>query len=535
VLILRIKQAQCALADDRLDEAFEIAKADDVRRHRHGQRLISRLTRAYLRRGRQNLDGGRLQPALADCNKAEKLAGTSSDVAQLREAVCRAIAERQGGHQQDAFRIAQARNNMANGWLSVGQRILDDAPEDDAQAQLLRQKLAAARLQTEDAVAKAEQALKSGDIETAVDLIRAAGITRHRNGQVGQLLRQISRQAGEQARVSLEQGRVDRAQSLLQRLGPLGVDGEEITELRRALTQCHQAAEYVATGRPEAALPLLRKVKTMYPSAQWLDKAVSDVRQAAQALEELDTGPLGLSIADAAGHLGDGDVSFEAQEGKPRQDAEVRFAQPRAASPELGERSTLPSEFVMQMDGIGSYLVFRDSRITVGPISSSGRPTLGLMAEPNLPVISIERVDGDYFLHSNKTVHVNGAPLTEKLLADGDAIALSPRCRLRFGLPNPASATAVLMLSGTRLGRPDIRHIILMGRDILAGPYTNNHIQTEHLDETITFFSQNDRLLCRAAQPVTVDDRPMQPDQGLTLDTPIRIGKLSMVLAKFRV
>jgi hypothetical protein len=299
VLILRIKQAQCALADDRLDEAFEIAKADDVKRHRHGQRLIGRLMRAFIRRGRQNLEAGRFQPALADCNKAEKLAGNAADVAGLREAVCRAIAQRQQGHQQDAFRVAQARDNAADGWLSVGEQILADAPEDDGQALLLRQELAAARLQAEDAVAKAEQALKHGDIEMAVDLLRAAGVTKNRNGQMGQLLRQISRQAGEQARVSFEQGRVDRAQSLLQRLAPLGVEGEEVTELRRAVTQCHQAAECVAAGQPSVALPLLRQVKTMYPSAKWLDKAVAEVRQAAEALEELDAGPLGLSIADA--------------------------------------------------------------------------------------------------------------------------------------------------------------------------------------------------------------------------------------------
>jgi hypothetical protein len=532
VLILRIKQAQCALADDRLDEAFEIAKADDVKRHRHGQRLIGRLMRAFIRRGRQNLEAGRFQPALADCNKAEKLAGNAADVAGLREAVCRAIAQRQQGHQQDAFRVAQARDNAADGWLSVGEQILADAPEDDGQALLLRQELAAARLQAEDAVAKAEQALKHGDIEMAVDLLRAAGVTKNRNGQMGQLLRQISRQAGEQARVSFEQGRVDRAQSLLQRLAPLGVEGEEVTELRRAVTQCHQAAECVAAGQPAVALPLLRKVKTMYPSAKWLDKAVAEVRQAAEALEELDAGPLGLSIADAAGAA---DGGPETDDGGRRIDDRGQKTEDRhSPSSVLRPRSSeLPSEFVMQMDGIGSYLVFRDSRITVGPISSSKHPTLGLMAEPSLPVVSIERMDDDYFLRCEQGVLVNGSERSEKLLTDGDTIALSARCRLRFRLPNPASPTAVLMLSGARLGRPDIRQVILMGRDILAGPYTNNHIQTEHLEETITFFCQNDRLLCRATKPVTVDDRPMQPEKGLTLDKPIRIGKLSMVLAKF--
>ena len=531
MLILRIKQAECALADDRLDEAFAIAQADDVRRHRQGQRLIGRLARAFIRRGRQNLDAGRLQPALADCNKAEKLAGSASDAAQLRDMVCRAIVERQNGHQQDAFRVAQARQNMADGWLSVGEQIIADAPPDDAQALLLKQELAAARLQTDDAVAKAEQALKHGDIEAAVDFIRAGGITKNRNGQVGQLLRQISRQAGEQARVSLEQGRVDRAQSLLQRLAPLGLDGEEIAELRRAVTQCHQAAEFVAKGQPGGALPLLRKVKAMYPSAKWLERAISEVRQAAEALEELDAGPLGLSIADAAGYRGDPDACSNEETDRTAKPRTWRHAMDMARTNEDAE---LPSEFVMQMDGIGSYLVFRDSHVTIGPISSSRRPTLGLMAEPSLPVVTIDRIDGDYFVRGEKAIQVNGQAVTEKLLTDGDAIALSPRCRLRFRRPNPASTTAILMLSGARLGRPDIRQIILMDRDILVGPYTNNHVQTEHLEKTITFFCQNGRLLCRAGEPVSVGERPMQPEKGLTVDRPIRIGKLSMVLAKFR-
>ncbi len=531
MLILRIKQAECALADGRLDEAFEIAGADDVRRHRHGQRLTGRLTRALVQRGQTSLEAGQLPPALADCNKAEKLGGNLPEIARLRAAVCGAMVEQQQGRQQEALRVAQAKRRIADGWNSVGERILGDAEADDAQAQLLRQELAAARLQTEDAVAKAERALKHGDIETAVDLIRAAGIAQNRNGQVGELLRQIKRQASEQVRSRLEQGRVDLAQSLLQRLAPLNGDAEEIGDLRRALTQCHQAAEFVAAGNPSAALPLLRKVKMICPSARWLDKALADIKQAAQALEELDASPLGLSIADAAGAQGPWGGALNEDHAMPEKNRNGSSGKvnPRPAR----GPADLPSEFVMQLDGIGSYLVYRNARITVGPISSSARPTLGLMAEPDLPVVSIERVDGDYFARSDKTIDVNGQAVREKLLADGDAIALSPRCRLRFRLPNAASTTALLMLSGARLGRPDIRHIILMGRDILVGPYTNNHVQTEHLDETVTFFVQNERLLCRASQPVSVDERPMQPSVGLTVDTPIRIGTLSMVLAKF--
>jgi tetratricopeptide (TPR) repeat protein len=529
VLILQIKQAECALADGRLDEAFEIAKADDVRHHRHGQRLIGRLTRALVQRGQTSLQAGQLQPALADCNKAEKLGGNLSEIAQLRAAVCDAILKQQEVHQQDAVRLAQARQQIAGGWLSVGGKILEEAPPDDAQARIVQQQLQAARLQSEDALAKAEQALQQGDIESAVDLIQAARLKQNRNGQVGDLLRRIRAEAAKQVRSRFEQGRIDRAASLLQRLSPLGQDDEEIADLRKAVTHCHQAAELVAEARAGEALPLLRRVKAICPSAGWLDKAMTDVRKAAEAQEDLDSGPLGLSIADASHcRLQNTDCRLES----PR----MTNPQPEIANPKsegIGSPA-LPSEFIMQMDGIGSFVVFREPRVTLGSISSSTRPTLGLMAEPDLPTIAIERMDSDYFVHADKPIEVNGEVVKEKLLADGDRIVLSPRCRVRFGLPNPASTTAVLTLSGARMSRPDIRQIILMGRDILAGPYTNNHIQTEQLEQTITFFAQNDRLLCRADAPVAVGNQPMQSGEGLKLDTPIRVGSLSMVLVKFR-
>jgi len=225
VLILRIRQAECALADGRLDEAFEIAQSEDIRRHRHGQRLIGQLTRALIRRGQENLTAGQFQPALTDCNKAEKLAGNTSEIAKLRAAVCSEILKTRQGHEQEAFRVAQARQQVDDGWLSVGERILDEAPSAHEQAGRLRQELAAVRLQTEDAVAKARQALKQGDIEQAIDLARTAQVARNKNGQVAELRRQIGRRVLEHVRTHIEQGRIDRAQSLMQRLAPRAVAG----------------------------------------------------------------------------------------------------------------------------------------------------------------------------------------------------------------------------------------------------------------------------------------------------------------------
>ena len=156
------------------------------------------------------------------------------------------------------------------------------------------------------------------------------------------------------------------------------------------------------------------------------------------------------------------------------------------------------------------------------------------MAEPNLPVVTIERAEDDYFIRSSSPVRVNDATTTNKLLVDGDHIALSPRCGMKFNIPNPASTTVTLSLSSARLGRADVRQIILMDRDILIGPTAGSHIVAEFLDETVALFAQNGRLLCKAKEKVLVDDRPVSPTTGLAVNKQITIGQISLVLTELK-
>jgi hypothetical protein len=159
---------------------------------------------------------------------------------------------------------------------------------------------------------------------------------------------------------------------------------------------------------------------------------------------------------------------------------------------------------------------------------------IGLMADPNLPVAAIERSEEDYFVRSSSPISVNGTGTTDKLLADGDRIALSARCVMKFNVPNPASTTATLSLTSGRLGRGDVRRVILMDRDILVGPSAGDHIVAESLNETIALFVQNGRLLCKTKDRILVDDKPVSPRAGLPVDKQIRIGQISMVLTELK-
>jgi hypothetical protein len=156
------------------------------------------------------------------------------------------------------------------------------------------------------------------------------------------------------------------------------------------------------------------------------------------------------------------------------------------------------------------------------------------MADPDLPIAAIERSEEDYFVRSSSPVSVNGTGTTDKLLADGDRIALSARCVMKFNVPNPASTTATLSLTSGRLGRGDVRRVILMDRDILVGPSAGDHIVAESLNETIALFVQNGRLLCKTRDRILVDDKPVNPRAGLPVDKQIRIGQISMVLTELK-
>ena len=531
VLILRLKQAASAIADGRLDEAFDIVQSKDIREHRRGQKLISRLALAFANRGRENLESERIQLALVDCNKAEKLAGNTADVAKLRSEICSEMEQKRLRSRHRSLKVAQARQHIQDGWISAGEEILKDAGDQDDQAGIVLQQAAVARLHTSEAITKVEKALQRNDLDIAIDFVLKAGAAGSQNEQVVELISKLRSLAAKQIKENFNSGRLDLAQSLWQRVSPIADGCSEISELGSVLNQCSKATEYVAAGRPREAVNLLRKVKLTCPSAKWLGTVTEQSRQAAELLDELAASPLGLDMTRREDmEEGIQQTDNEAQRVSKGQSQEI----PNERSLDNRAESSIPSKFVLQIDGIGSFYVLRDANITIGPVSSSARPTVGLMVDPNLPAVTIERSDDDYFIKSSSPVRVNDATTTNKLLIDADRINLSPRCGMKFDIPNPASTTATLSLPSARLGRADVRRIILMDRDILIGPTEGSHILAESLDETIALFTQNGRLLCRAKDKILVDDKTVSSMAGLPLNKQIRIGQISLVLTELK-
>jgi len=86
VWILRIKQAEAALANGWLDEACGLLADADLRSRRQGQELLGGLIERLIARGNEHLAAGRMPQALADCRQASELGGNIEAAEDLRAA-----------------------------------------------------------------------------------------------------------------------------------------------------------------------------------------------------------------------------------------------------------------------------------------------------------------------------------------------------------------------------------------------------------------------------------------------------------------
>lgn len=527
MLILRIRQAEIALAAGRLDEAYDLAQSPDLRSHRRGQELIGQLVAAFVRRGQEHLSGQRWQQALADAQRAFKLGGNRPEVSQLQAAVAEVFTSRQESEHRKADAVAEARQHVRDGQLTMAEGLLGEAGFDGVPAAALRREAAARRAGVEPALGQAQAALERQDWDAAIRAVLDARQLHASNPKVTDLATKIGLAVLQEIRTAIDAGRMDRAEVLIGRLTPLAGRTIDLHELDRVVGQCRQAAQRIAQGRPQEAEQILRQLTAIVPKAGWLKEAIAVAQQAAEGLEQLRTGPLGLIMASES-------HSRERLQPLPEDHDldDVTRKIPVPAPSEAVAGRGVPQRFLLHVDGVGSYLVVRKASVTFGPASTSNECDVSLMAEAGLSGVAIERVDEDYFLRARQAVIVNDRPVTQKLLVDGDRIALSLRCRVKFGLPNAASTSAVVQLSGTRLAGTDARRIILLDHEIVIGPGSASHIRADGLAEPVVLYVRGDQLCCRAKQPVLVNDAALDGSAGLPLGSSVRIGPMSMVVTE---
>jgi hypothetical protein len=525
VLILTIKQAEKALAGDRLEEAFDLLQTPGVREHCRGQALAGRLAQALLTRAQRHLDRGHLPQALSDCKRAACFDGQSPVVIALRQAVCDAMDRKLASEQQNHERLAQVEKQIHRGRLSVGEELLEDMDEAHNRAALLGQEARMQRVEVDHVRAELKAALAHDDLNLALaTLTRSWDTLAAANGRCEDLIQKIKARLLQQLQQDLKQGQVRQVQARLRELRPVIKAGDPLDDFVLAVTFCADAKGAIEDGRLAEGARLLQKARTLLPGMAWLDEALEQVQAAATRVEHIGTGPLSLLEAmDLPAAL------------RPAAAPAARKSPKRPQAPaRLRNQPMKTDDWLLQVDGVGSFLVYTSPILTVGPISSSTRPKLGLMTDPSLPTVTITRDEEDYFMTATRTVRVDQTPLQRSLLTDGQRIHLSDRCRLKFNRPNAASTTAALCVTGARLPRHDIRYAIMMDDCLLIGPGTHHHIRAVDMHDAVVLTYRNGQFYGQASQCVRLEGQPLPAGAPLPLNKTVTIGEVSLTLTPSR-
>lgn len=513
MLILDVRQCEVALAAGRLDEAYDLAVARDVGRHRRGQRLITRLLKSLVERGREHLCAGRHMAALADCEKAAHLGGNLPDVVALRAAATDAITQAQRLEHRRARVLAAARRHVDDGCLDLGEQALAEAPADATTVGLLRHDIARRRRIATDAIVACRQALQRREVETAARDLARARAADPSHADISELAPRLEEALRQRIDESIRDARFEQAEVLLQRLRAIDPDGLCARQYEGILAGLRSMWRQIEEGAYDQASIALARLKPIVPDAAWLKEVAEQVHQAKNAISTLKAGPLaGLGGPAMPAQLAAPPV-------KPQQGPIPWHARMQAA------QETLPSQFLLQADGIGSFLVFRQPVVSVGPISSPAPADIAVVAEPALPRLTIARVEDDYFLKTT------AAPMG-RLLASGECVEMSPRCRMTFVLPSAASTSAVLDLAGARLARSDVRRIILMDQDLIIGPGSASHIVARGIQQPVVLHLRQDQLICAGREPIQVDGQTIGAGTALPLDRPIEVAGVSFTLTR---
>ena len=507
MLILRIKRCESALASGRLDEALKLLSAANLQAHRRGQALTDRLTAALVERSRAHLAAGRFGPADDDCRKASLLAGNTGDITQLRAAIDHANLGMREQLAQREHATAAARRLVEQGQLTLGKQFAARVPDGG----MLLADIADRRSMFDRSVSDASAAVVREDWESAVQCLTRAKSLCPGAGEIHILSKTIGESVSRKAQALLESGRLDAASLLLRRVTPLQASHSELTQIQHGLDQCRIAWECIDGGRHREAVEVLGRLAKVWPHAAWLRDTVASLSLADDAMGDVRTGPLGLL------YIGE----------------TMPFLQKRPASSPpilaLPNRNSI-KRFLLHVDGAGSYLVLQGNSVSIGPVSVSSPPDLPLMTSANAPVIVLSRSDEDYFLNARSPVQINDRTLSSKLLAGGDRISIGPRCRIEFARPNPASASAVLRITGARMPWGGVRDVLLMDRELVIGSFAAAHVKTRETLEQVVLQVSDGRLLCRATSAISIDGKQAGKLAEITPGAQVIAGGLSLIV-----
>jgi tetratricopeptide (TPR) repeat protein len=484
MLILKIRKAEVALKDGRLDEAFEQLRQPGVRDHYRGQQLVSSLIPAYIKRGQQHLSEGNAAGAIADYDRAGQLGGNQTEVAALRAAATNALKVEAEKNRLQQDQLRHARDLLAVGANTMCQAVCSSLPKDAAE--LLKADMARSQQSIEAVLTILREAMAAGNLELAID--RCCSLTHEqlKHRQIQDFHAELLEALVERVRRLVVEGRLEQARGLLNSAARMSQSNAELQELNSMLCQFFNSVGDIWSLDASQLLRRLKSLRQFVGKSGWLDTAISDAERMVASLEQLRSGPLSQLESVASGLT----MAPSSAVGHTRQQSALNG--PKA---NLVSKPPVAQPFQLNIDEAGCFVVLSQQSVTMGKGSKHRPVDIAFASQLDLPVIQIVRTEDDYFLYADQAVQINDKMYKEKLMLDGDRVTAAGRVSFRFHKSHAASNTAVIELStSTRMAAGTARRIVLMDEAVIVGSSSDSHIVVPEADGQVILRNRNGQL-----------------------------------------
>ncbi|NOX59683.1 MAG: hypothetical protein GXP29_12625 [Planctomycetes bacterium] len=511
LLHVRLKAADRAVSTGHLDDALRMTGEPDIKAHPKGIKLRAKLADALIERAREHYRADRFTEAFLALGKAERCGGDPSKIEELRRQVTTVADEVSRKETEQRQRIELARHRIHTGSLAAGRRILEAAPDGEEEFDRLKRELESREKRSAELLAKAQKCFDQAQFGMAIDrLVRAKKLDAH-NESALKLEKKILDTILKHARAAFVEGKLRRMGDELDLIKPLHPADGESRDLSELLSLAKFAAEAVGVNDFDEARRLTQRLAGLAPQAKW-------IKSAAHLLVGLDENLLALR----SGPLGD----FE-REKSPAQagarDAQLQRNVPAQETTPVDAVRASAQALHLLVDGGGSYLILRNSRVTLGRAVSSNPADVAMFADIGDRHAELTRIEDDYFLISPHEVEIGGHRSRQQLLRDSDRIALARRAKFTFRIPNRRSSSARLDISDSSKMPNDVRCVILMKETVMMGRGGQCHITCQSANENLVLFERGGGLWIRC-----VGRR--DPAIAVELGTPLEIAGVSFVV-----
>ncbi len=533
----RLKAAETALADGRIDEAFRLATAPDLCEERRAHKVLGLTGEKFFDRAETHYKAGRCAEALIDLGKAEQAGVKPTRISDFRVIVRAAVEAQQQNQQSRRGRIEAAQQQLAKGSLRAAEKILERASVGDAQADKLKHQAGDREQRAVELFKEVKQYVKDGHLARAIERFKDARRLHAKNREVPEWERTLLDKIIDSMNQSLTSGRLNRAFEEMAMLSGIGEHTPAKAEAAAVLQTISEAGAALASGDYEAARRKVLGLERMLPGAKWVKQAAAQLKQVDEIVTQMHGGPLGLvpkaprerrarpasGRAQARGSFGSDSLSLVA-------DASARLDETVAVPGKLLGDSLLPERLLVLVDGSGSYLLIRNARASIGRAATDDPADIPVVSNLSERHADIARIDDDYFIFANREVNIGGRNVQQKLLQNGDKIILGRRAKLTFNLPSRKSTSAVLDLAGSGKLPNDVKRVIMFDHLATIGRKSNAHLVVPTASEDLVLYERGGKLWLRHK----VNGRG-DPGVPIELDTPFEYAGVSMVIEPWKI